>query len=94
MKNKQPLTPPITTNDINPQKPTEKSETLRIAEAQLKVQLMLKKSIEFNASILTIVAQAVNANSNEKPLKEDRLIKSIKQINKDYMSSIEEIARG
>lgn len=49
---------------------------------------------ESNASILTLVAQVSNSKANSSSLKQGKLVDSIKRINKEYMTSIEEIARG
>lgn len=73
--------------NMNPQQ-------LKAEQTKLQAMLMIKASIEHNSSIQTLLLQVINANSNSKSLKDNRLIKAIKDINKAYTQKLDEISRA
>lgn len=63
-------------------------------DAYIKALLVVKKSIEHNSDINTLLVQVINANSSDKALNKDKLLESIKKINRQYARSIDEIITG
>lgn len=63
-------------------------------QSKLQAMLMVKTSIEHNSSINTLLIQVINAGNNDSSAKPEKIIESIKLINKEYMNRIEELSNA